>query len=127
MAIDFGTKRVGVAVSRGTLAIPLQVVPHDENLLKTLAALVQQEGVQKIVLGLSENEMAIKTKAFGKELEQHLQNIPIELFDETLSSQSVEKRLQQQGIKHAVRTGPIDHFAAAVILEEWIDQTGFTG
>lgn len=127
MAIDFGTKRVGVAVSRGTLAVPLQVVPHDENLFPTLVALVQQEGVQKIILGLSENEMALKTQEFGKQLEQELQTIPVEFFDETLSSQAVEKRLQQQGIKHSVRTGPIDHFAAAVILEEWIDQTGFSG
>ena len=48
--------------------------------------------------------------------------MPIEFFDETLSSQEVEKRIQQQGIKKSVRSGPIDHFAAAIILEEWLEE-----
>lgn len=121
LAIDYGTKRVGLAVSRGTLAIPLIVLHNQENLFDELKRIISQEKVKKIILGLSENDMAIKTRKFATELKKHT-DLPIEFFDETLSSHEVESRLQQQGIKQKVRAGHIDHYAAAIILEEWLAQ-----
>ena len=121
LAIDFGTKRVGLAVSKGTLAVPLVVLPNQDDLFDELIRIIQEEEIKKIIVGLSENEMAIKTREFAEELKKKI-DIPIVFSDETLSSQEVEKRIQQQGIKKSVRSGPIDHFAAAIILEEWLEQ-----
>jgi putative Holliday junction resolvase len=121
LAIDFGTKRIGLAVSKGTLAVPLVVLPNQDDLFDELIRIIQEEEIKKIIVGLSENEMAIKTREFAEELKKKI-DIPIVFSDETLSSQEVEKRIQQQGIKKSVRSGPIDHFAAAIILEEWLEQ-----
>jgi|SaaInlStandDraft_5_1057022.scaffolds.fasta_scaffold109530_2 putative transcription antitermination factor YqgF len=121
LAIDFGTKRVGIAISSGTLAMPLVVLPNQEDLFEKIEQIVIDKKIKKIVLGLSEAEMALKTRDFADELKGFVR-VPIEFFDETLSSQEVEKRIQQQGIKKSVRSGPIDHFAAAIILEEWLEE-----
>lgn len=121
LAIDFGTKRVGVAVSRGTLAEPLEVLANQDDLFDKLGEIINREKIEKIVVGLSEGEMAIKTEKFVEELKV-ITEVPIEFFDETLSSQAVENRLQQQGIKKSTRSGQIDHFAAAIILEDWLEQ-----
>lgn len=124
LAIDFGTKRVGVAVSRGTLAVPLVVLVNEDNLFEELLKIIEQEEIQKIIVGLSENEMALKTEEFVRELKAKTE-VPVEFADETLSSHEVEQRLKNQGIKHKVRSGPIDHFAAAIILENWLEQQQF--
>ncbi len=121
LAIDYGTKRVGVAVSRGSLAVPLVVLPNQENLFSELERIIAEEKAQKVIVGLSESEMAIKTKNFVLELKKRT-DIPVIFIDETLSSQEVEQRLRQAGIKQKVRNGPIDHFAAALILEDWLEQ-----
>lgn len=75
-----------------------------------------------IVVGISEGAMADQTREFVQEMEEVIRDIPIEFMDETLSSHEVAERLRQQGIKKSVRTGHIDHFAAALILEEWLAQ-----
>jgi len=121
LAIDYGTKRVGLAVSRGSLAVPLMVLPNQDNLFDELARIITEEKAQKVIVGLSESEMAIKTKNFVLDLEKRLE-IPVIFVDETLSSQEVEQRIRQDGIKQKVRNGPIDHFAAALILEDWLEQ-----
>ncbi|NCN45406.1 MAG: Holliday junction resolvase RuvX [Candidatus Pacebacteria bacterium CG10_big_fil_rev_8_21_14_0_10_36_11] len=127
LAVDFGTKRVGLAISMGTLAVPLKVIPNDESLCSEMEKVLREENVQKVVVGLSEGEMAHKTEEFVKHFCPLFEQIEFEFFDETLSSNEVEKRLNQAGIKKATRSGPIDHFAAALILENWIEQTGFKG
>lgn len=119
LALDYGTVRVGVAVSRGTLADPLTIVPNDANLFSTLLAIIAEEEVAQIVVGVSENEMAQKSQTFAQELQQRV-SLPVQCIDETLSSKSVHEKLQFA--KKAVRRSAIDHFAAATFLQEWIDE-----
>ena len=119
-AIDYGTQRVGVAVSYGTLAEPLQVVVNDDKLMQTLVTLIKENGAQEVVIGLSENEMAEKTRAFATELEKII-DLPIHFMDETLSSAAVHQKLAEKYAHKQHYTGPIDHFAAAEILQEYID------
>lgn len=121
LAIDYGLKRVGVAVTRGTLAEPLVVIENDAALFDRLTAVIRDEKIEQIVVGISEGEMADLTREFAQDLEEAVGEIPIDFADETLSSKEVEERLRQKGIKHSTRTGPIDHFAAALILEEWLE------
>jgi putative transcription antitermination factor YqgF len=120
LAIDYGTKRVGLAVTRGTLAEPLAVIPNDEHLFEQLLAIIENEGTEQIVIGLSENEMADLTREFAQELEVAVGEVPIEFTDETLSSREVEEKLIVRGIKN-ISQKPIDHYAAALILENWLE------
>jgi putative transcription antitermination factor YqgF len=123
MAIDFGTKRIGTAVSQGTLVEPLVILQNDQDVFRQLQLLIDQHKVERLIIGLSENEMADQTRDFAQEMEEVIKT-PFEFFDETLTSHEVEQRLKEQGIKQAIRRSPIDHFAAALILEQWLEQTG---
>ena len=117
LALDYGTVRVGVAISFASLAQPLLILPNDANLLANIVKLIQEHHISEIVVGLSENQMAQKTKRFVKDL-QTVTTLPITFIDETLTSYQVHQWLRQAPVKK--RRGPIDHFAAAVILENYL-------
>ncbi len=119
LAIDYGTVRVGTAVSMHTLADPLVILPNTEHLFAEIVTLCNENEVEQILVGLSENEMAEKTKQFVSELKKHT-NLPIIYMDETLSSHSVHTKLKNA--KKSKRSGNIDHFAAAEFLQNWIDE-----
>jgi putative transcription antitermination factor YqgF len=116
LAIDFGTSRIGIAVSRASLAEPLLVLPNDQYAIKMIKNICVAENIDKIIIGLSENEMAEKTKKFANRLKSEI-DIEMEFSDETLSSQEVREKLKD--LKKTKRKGAIDHYAAAEILGHW--------
>ena len=126
LGIDYGTKRIGLAISRASLVEPVKVVfqptVHTDSsiqqVLEEITAFCRQEGVAQILVGISEGEMAAKSKAFGEQLSSFTQ-LPVLYADETLSSQEVEHKIRQ--LKKKKRSGHIDHFAAAEILERYIE------
>lgn len=120
LAIDYGTKRLGLAISRASLAEPLTILNHDQTLWRELKVVIEREQPDLILVGLSENEMARQTKEFIDKLKQKI-NLPIKLVDETLSSATVRKKLATGPMKLKKKQGPIDHYAAAVFLQEWLD------
>lgn len=131
LGIDYGTKRIGVAVSYGSLAEPLMVINNAgsektdnhiviESALHEIAGICQVERVVEIVVGVSEQEMAAKTAHFAKLL-QDFTHLPVCLSDETLSSQAAERKLREAQAPRRKRSGKIDHFSAALILEEWLE------
>ncbi len=119
LALDYGTKRVGIAISYASLAEPLLILDNDENLYKNLQNLIQAHRIQQLVVGLSENDMADKTRRFAGILQEKTQ-LPLFFNDETLSSYQVHQFLRLHRLKQ--RQGPIDHLAAAVILQNFLDQ-----
>lgn len=119
LAIDYGERRVGLAVNRASLAQPLEVLINDAQLIANIQEVCHQERIELIVMGLSEKEMAQKTRQFATQLEQKL-DLPLVFMDETLSSKEVEQRLRAGQAKKSKRSGPIDHFAAAIILDRWL-------
>jgi putative transcription antitermination factor YqgF len=125
-AIDFGTKRVGTAVAWSGLADPLTVLANDSHLYDNLLLLIQEHHPDVVVVGLSEQEMAKQTEAFVKAFKDFLvgklETAPEFIFaDETLSSVEVYKKLHQSGKRDIRQNGPIDHYAAAQILQEYLD------
>lgn len=119
LAIDYGTVRVGTAVSMHSLAEPLVVLLNDDDLLNNLQTLVSENEVELILVGLSENEMAKKTKMFVDELKKQIK-LPIIFVDETLSSHAVKNKLKLA--KKSKRSGDIDHYAASEFLQNWLDE-----
>jgi len=71
------------------------------------------------VIGISEQEMAEKTRAFASQLAD-VTTIPLVFTDETLSSKTVHEKLITA--KKSKRTGHIDHYAAAEFLQAWMDE-----
>lgn len=119
LAIDYGTVRVGLAKSVMTLAQPLYVLANDEKVIPRIKTLCAKEGITKIIVGISEEQMAIKTRQFTEKLASEIA-LPVEFWDETLSSHTVHQKLIDLG-KHGKNRMPIDHYAAAEILQDWLD------
>lgn len=123
LGIDFGTKRVGVAVSdeAGLFAFPLVVVENSPSLVDDIAALVAEHHVGTVVVGESknfsfaDNPVMADITPFVEQLKKRL-GMPVVLHPEFLTSQEAE-RLQG---KNAM----LDASAAALILKSYLDIHG---
>jgi putative Holliday junction resolvase len=130
LALDYGSARIGAALSdpTGTLATPLPFLPAkpDVKLARDVAALVQKEGAELILLGLPRHmsgelgEAAEKVKAFAAELGKAT-TVVVKLIDERLSTIQAGRQLQESGRKAREQRGRIDSVAAAVLLQGYLD------
>lgn len=133
MGLDFGSKTVGVAVSdpTGLIATGLEIVRRDraDKLRQTLArieALIIEYRVEKIVLGYPKNmndtlgERVKKTLAFQELLERRT-GLPVELWDERLTTVEADAVMMEAGIRREDRKKYVDKIAAAFILQGYLD------
>ncbi len=129
MALDHGTKRIGIAFcdELEILASPYATWPNDgEAVLARLAALAREEGAQGLLVGLprhkdgQESATAPAARAFGEELARRT-GLPLHFLDEHLSSAEAERLLAQRGVPPAQRKAKLDAAAAAVILQDWME------
>ena len=128
LCIDYGTKRIGVAVATTPIAQPLGIIPNTKNprltdvvtdqALAHIQKLLKEFSIEKIVVGVSEGEMAEKTHLFIEKLKA-VALLPIEEIDETLTS--VQADMQMKHMKQSKRHGDKDHIAAAIILQDYLD------
>lgn len=121
LALDFGTKRIGLAVSHASLAEPLVILENNDSVWKRLQDICSQESVEQLLIGISENQMAAQTQAFATQLQSKL-HLPVIFTDETLSSHSTHQKLQESGRENRGIRTDIDQFAAASFLQEWLDE-----
>jgi len=122
LAIDYGESKVGFALGNDKMAMPLEVFYYQnfDHLLKKINSIIEEERTKKIIIGLSENTTAEKTKDFAKNLKQNLDQ-EIILSDETLSTQDAKAFAIDAGIKRKKRKQMEDAFAAAIILQNYLD------
>jgi len=128
--IDFGNRRIGLAVSNPDQlsAYPVETIERSRSLaadLATLRARLTALEVRRIVVGLPLNmdgptgPQARAAQVFARRLEEAT-GIPIELCDERLSSFEAEERLKGIPVRRNRRKLAIDAVAASVILETWL-------
>ncbi len=131
LAIDPGSKRVGVAVSdpTGTIAQPLTTVaaePH-ESLASRLADVASQNEAARIVVGLPrrmDGSYGPEAKA-ARELADALRKasgLPVELVDERLTTVAAERAMIAGGARRAKRRADVDRVAAALLLQSHLDR-----
>lgn len=129
LAIDFGEKRIGIAVTDPLkiFAYPLTTINNDLKFLDRLKEIITQYSVTKIILGIplredgSETVISRKVMNFKSTVEKEL-NIEIELVDERYSSQIAKDRIIESVVSKKKRRDKslLDKNAAAVILEDWL-------
>ncbi len=123
LALDYGAKRVGVAVAHtiARLPRPLTTLPNNETLLQDVRRLIAQEHAVQVLVGLprgmdggytAQTETA---EAFAKDL-QSVTDVPVVLADETLTSVDAETMLAGR----SYQKGDVDALAAMVILERYL-------
>ena len=120
LGIDYGTKRVGLALSFESLAEPLGIIENTPSLIDELRRTCLEQNVEKIVVGISDREMAKRTKGFVEQLQLAIQ-LPVDYIDESYSSVKVQALLHEAKTTQKKRREPIDHFAATYILQEYLD------
>lgn len=122
LGIDYGRKKVGLAISQGSLAEPLCVIRYTEliKLKEILKKIIIEEKIDKLVVGISEGDMGKESKLFSLDLLKSL-NIPVETFDETLSTYDAQKLSIESGMSRKKRKINEDAFAATIMLQSYID------
>lgn len=130
MAIDYGDARTGVALSdpTGFLAGQTFLIKSrkQEVVLEELAALVQRQGAQELVMGYPRNmdgtlgPRAEKYAAFARRLEEAT-GLPGALWDERRTTVAAHRILGEQGVRAKNRKDKIDSVAATLILEGYLD------
>jgi len=130
LGIDYGHKRFGLALSDEgqTLASPLPVYQRrrDKQDLTYLARLVEEKEVGQIVVGLPRNmdgtlgEMAKEVLAFVETLRKKT-HLPVDTFDERLSSIEAERVLIQADLSRKRRKTLRDSLAAVLILQGYLE------
>ncbi|NCN03444.1 MAG: Holliday junction resolvase RuvX [Candidatus Pacebacteria bacterium] len=120
LAIDYGTKRIGLAISVATLADPLKIIPNNEHTINEIKKVITAQSIKQILIGISEKEMAQKTQTFAQSLKKEI-DLEIFFYDETLSSKETHIKINNSHMKKSKKRQPIDHYAASQFLQEWID------
>ncbi len=87
---------------------------------KKIAEICEKEKIEKIIVGISEGEMAKKTKEFVKKLQESV-FLPIEEFDETLSTMDAQRLAIESGMSRIKRKKMEDAMAASVMLQNYLD------
>ncbi len=132
VGIDFGTARIGLAVSdpRRVIAQPLETVQvgkNDEETIKKVVATLSKYGdLTTVVIGLplllsgKEGQMTGLVRAFAHLLEKALA-LPIVFWDERLTSAGVEKMLVEMDVSRKKRAALSDALSAVSILQNYLD------
>lgn len=130
LAVDPGEKRLGIAISdpTGTIANPLTVLRHVGRLVDAaaIATLAQEHGAERIVIGQAldaEGQVGAAAR-HAQRLAEALRTqtvLPVELWDESGSTQAAQAARRAMGVGRQKRSGHLDDLAATVILQSYLD------
>jgi putative Holliday junction resolvase len=128
LALDVGSKRIGVAVATLIARLPcplITLLANDTKLMSTLETIIQDENVERLVIGLprgmegQQTAQTVSTLKFTELLKAHF-DIPIDMQDEALTSKHAEQELQNR--RKPYQPGDIDALAATYILDDWFKE-----
>ena len=130
MGIDYGDKRIGIAMTDALCIIssPYEVYPNkgEEDALNHIVGLIKQYNVSEVAMGLplnmdgSEGERALIHRQFGEKL-ANLSGVKVDFVDERLTSAEAEDILISSGVRREKRKELIDKISAQIILQTYID------
>lgn len=131
LAVDPGTRRVGLAMSdeSRTVATPLETVPGGppQELAERITAVADRHGVVEFVVGLPRrldggwgpDAEAARTLA---DVLRAVSSRPVSLYDERLTSAQAERELIGQGVRRGRRKQVVDQVAAVLILQSFLER-----
>jgi putative pre-16S rRNA nuclease len=135
IGLDLGRRRIGVALAdaEGIGAYPLGTIERSslQRDIHALKAMLQGRQISTVVVGLpvsmdgSEGAPARAARTYAGRLGEAL-GVPIEMFDERLTSFEAEERLKAMPVRRGAKRSAIDAIAATVILEGWLQSRAST-
>ena len=130
LAIDHGTKRMGIAISDELklIAQPLEFFPAEPfvDFLERLKELLREKEVEQVLVGMPRNmngsygPAALKVQEFVGVLKTSLA-VPIVTWDERLTSAQANRFLIQGNVRRQERKQRVDKMAAAILLQSYLD------
>jgi len=131
LGLDLGERRIGLAISDETCTIASGLGVYTRRSLEEdldyLRKLIEREGIERIVVGFPVNmdsslgPKAQEAQEFKRHLEEALK-IPVELFDERLTTQEAERVLIEADLSRSRRKRVRDQLAAVLILQGYLDR-----
>jgi putative Holliday junction resolvase len=131
LALDHGTKRIGVAVSDELkmIAQPLEYISAEPfaDFLDRLKEIIREKEVELVVVGMPRNmdgsygPAALKVEAFVAARKGAI-TTPIQTWDERLTSAQANRLLIQGGVRRDKRKQKVDKMAAAILLQSFLDK-----
>jgi putative Holliday junction resolvase len=131
LGIDFGERRIGLAISdpAGRLAVPLATLERrsDRVAVAQIAEIAGREGIGRLVVGEpvsldgSRGESALRARRFAAKLAART-GLPLTLVDEALTTVEAHARLREAGVDLRREPGRLDAMAAQILLQEVLDQ-----
>lgn len=132
LGLDLGTRTCGIAISdlTHTISSPYKVLRFDDNdyesILKPLEEIINQEKIEKIVLGLPKNmnnsmgDRCTTTLEFKERLERYT-GLPVEMQDERLTTVAAHNYMLEADLSRKKRKAKVDGLAANIILQTYLD------
>lgn len=130
LALDHGTRRIGVAVSDELqmIATPLEYIPAEpfDKVVTRLQEIIREKEVELILIGMPRNmdgtfgPAAQKVKEFITAVQAHI-TTPIKTWDERLTSVMANRALLQGNVRRDQRKEKVDKMAAAILLQSYLD------
>lgn len=122
LGIDYGQKKIGLAMSEGELATPYGVlkIAGLEDAINKISKIIDQEEIDQVVIGQPESGESLKmVEKFIKQLRERLKKgVEVVVVDETLSTQQAQHVMRQLNLK---KRAVEDAYAAAAILQDYLD------
>jgi putative Holliday junction resolvase len=135
LGVDFGERRIGLAVSdrSGTLASPVRTIDRRDSaadpvtlIVNALQELAHDDPIERVIVGLprrldgTDSDQTARVRQLAVELSTRT-GLPIDLQDERLSSREAEQRLALRVRNWRKRKKLLDAAAAAIVLQDWLD------
>ncbi len=120
LGVDFGLRRIGLAISEGELASPWQIIEVSSfsDAIEKTSKIINENSFEEIIIGLPEGQIGKKAAKFAAALRK--QGFEVKSADETLSSKKALAELIEQGAGQKKRRFK-DAFSAAEILQNYLD------
>ena len=133
LAVDWGARRVGLAVSDPTgliaRSLPTLEARSEDLAVAAILEIIRDEEVERIVVGLplhmdgSHGEAAETAQRFAHRLEE-ASRLPVEMWDERLTSRLADPPARDGGARSRGKMGGVDARAAALLLQSFLDARG---
>lgn len=134
MAFDYGTKRIGIAVTD-----PLQMIAtgletvHPNQIVEYLKKYLQTEQVERFVVGEPKqmdntpSQSAMHVKGFVNLLKKTFPDTPVEMLDERFTSKMASAAILAGGVKKSGRQDKalVDTVSAVILLQSWMERRSF--
>lgn len=131
LAFDYGTKRIGIAVTD-----PMQIIAtgldtiHPKDIIEYLKKYMQTESVERFVVGEPKqmdntpSQSAPHVKGFVTLLKKNFPDIPVEMLDERFTSKMASAAIAQSGMGKKARQNKalVDNVSAVILLQSWMER-----